>query len=178
MAYGNEVWLAYVGEDKIRTVLASLGIKLPGLTVDREPGSWDAFEDALRNLPYHQALRKAHLCALGLLGFMVADVQRNASPSYTAFDTPLGRREFAPFELEFSFDPDEMGEEPKHAILGVPLSGRYTPTFLDWKNVDGTLHPVVFDTEMIRNIRIAREEILVAAPFMKAAPIIVIERHY
>ena len=57
-------------------------------------------------------------------------------------------REMVPFELE-CFAESEFDEQPddETAAVGVAISGRYFPTFADYKDAHGTLSPMVFNDE-------------------------------
>lgn len=74
--------------------------------------------------------------------------------------------------LYLHYDPYEMNEEPKHAILGISLISRYRPTLLDWKYEHGGSGEVVtLDKQTITNIEIARKHIEKVLPVFAKADI-------
>ncbi len=181
MAYGNEVWLALVGEDKILPALKTLGIDCPPFP-SRDGDDFDEWVEDLENnlmgLPLQEKLKQLHKESLAKLGFTDLKPGRGLSNGYLEGITPLGKREFEPFELRFHWDPHEMNEEPEHALLGVALSGRYVPTYLDWRDPNGTLWPVIFNEEMLRDIHIVRFQLDHLIPILVGVPIVVVEMHY
>ncbi len=57
---------------------------------------------------------------------------------YIQAHTPQGPREFSPFGLALYGDEDEMGDVwPNDFVVGVKVSGRYFPTWLDWQDPHG-----------------------------------------
>src|SRR5581483_4453491 len=101
----------------------------------------DVFEPVLD--AFEPQLRQAHHAALLELGFTPpADINE----SYPRYETPAGEREFMPFRLEMFYDPGEMGDSAEDAVIGVAISGRYFPTFADWKDAHGCM-PMIFDAE-------------------------------
>jgi len=168
MAYGSELILGFIGQE---------AIKATGLfMVD-----WDRREVKF-NHPVtlkhpeivNQRLEVAHQLALEDMGFKQI-TKKNGSISAI---TPLGEREFYPFKLELHFDPDEMGETEDSAVVGVAISGRYFPTFADWKDEHGSLYLIVFDREMKKCMEIAQKRISEELPIFANAVYIVKEKHY
>ena len=102
---------------------------------------------------------------------------RFKNDDYPIYETSKGPREFAPFRLELFYDPGEMGEDPEHAILGVALSGRYFPTFLDWKDPHGGVQ-FVFNTELNNGIAAARLRLIEGFEIFDESLIAIKEIHY
>jgi hypothetical protein len=97
---------------------------------------------------------------------------------YFIYKTPLGDREFSPFKLQFFFDPHEMGEEIEDSIIGVSISGRYFPKFVDWRDPNGTITNVPIGPNPPKEITVACNRIIEAVPCFKNADVIVTMRHY
>lgn len=57
------------------------------------------------------------------------------------------------------YQPDEMGDTLETVTFGVAITGRYWPTFADWKDPNGTLDPMIFDGALGNMQRIAEEAI-------------------
>lgn len=95
------------------------------------------------------------------------------------FETPLGEREFSPWTLEFQYDPNEMGEVYReHGVICVAISGRYFPTFLDWRDPHGTVWNLVVGPDIPKEMMVARKRIIEAVPCFEQAEWIVREKHY
>lgn len=98
---------------------------------------------------------------------------------YEIWTTPLGDREFTGgFYLEACYDPDEMGDRPEDATIGVHISGRYFPTFADWEDTCGTISPMIFSGGLEKAMAIAKKNIEKAVPQMTGAHWIVKQIHY
>ena len=137
----------------------------------------DAFEPVLGE--FDAALRKAHHAALLELGFTPKKGKKKNDNrlDYPIFNTPEGEREFSPFDLELFYDPGEMGDNAEDAVIGVAISGRYFPTFADWKDAHGCV-PMIFDAEMQRIMEIAKRHITGVLPCLQEAPWMVLMIHY
>lgn len=88
------------------------------------------------------------------------------------------RLEFSPIRLRFHFDPDNLGEMVEDGIIGIAISGRYTPTFLDWRNERGTMWNITFDKELLDMVELAKSHIVTVLPQFEKAHIIIRENHY
>ena len=178
MAYGNEVVLGW-GLNEYAHVGAVLGVKLPRSAY---PDEWkedvETGEIVSIQAELDGRLDAAHLAALAGAGFTMSMASRPSIGRYTRAQTPCGTRSFRPFVFELFYDVGEMDDTPETSTFGVALSGRYFPTFLDWKDEHGTLYPVRFDAEMNRLIQIARHHIEAEFPIFSTASIIVVGRHY
>ena len=171
MAYGIEIHLAFVGAEKIVELLNNLGFEfeVDGFIQECEDNcnSFEFIEDM------NQHARKAHNEAAKMSGWtLVKDDVR--LPEYM---TPYGHRKVAPFDFGIYFDTDTMGETPEDMTMGVALSGRYFPTFLDIENAHGTIYNFSLDKNKAQ-IDLAREEIVKELPFMKDAEVILREIYY
>lgn len=174
MAYGNEVVLGFVGALKIRELLAQLGFEDPEpLAEDMDKWLSECCDDINMFLA-QQDMQDSHRRTLELAGFAFVKALDHDSAQYA---TPAGPRRFTQFQVELFWDQD-MEPLPEQAVLGVSLSSRYVPTFLDWRDEHGTLYPIVFDDEMNTLIFLATEELTRVLPWMTDAKVIVLERHY
>lgn len=171
MANGNEVVLGFrFHEYGSLNELSSLD-----LTTLNER-SEDEIRDALWtdfNL-FNDALKMAHIEMLKEAGFTILG-ERNG---HIVAQTPMGVREFSPIHLYFYFDPYELGEEIEDSIIGIAISGRYVPTFLDWRSEHGTMWNITFDNELLDMAEIARAQIVKVLPQFQRAHIIIRETHY
>jgi hypothetical protein len=120
-------------------------------------------------------LKEAHLECIATLGRVLGETEDDR---HVIAETPLGEREFARFTVELFYDWSEMNERPEDTTFGIALSGRYFPTFLDWKDPSGTLWPVRLDQATLHQIAIARAAIEKRLPIFADAHLAVIERHY
>jgi hypothetical protein len=171
MAFGFELVLGFPFEQFS---------KVSHLTkVDIQNRQWnneDDFRDEVLDefLHFSDALKVAHLLTLKKVGFY--DVVEDAR-GFTAI-TPLGKRDFSPFHLQWKFDPYELEDQIKDSIIGISLSGRYVPTFLDWKSTHGTISNVAINKELLDMVKIARTEIVKVIPEFADAELIIREEHY
>ena len=107
----------------------------------------------------------------------IQSVNKHLSDGYFDVTTEYGTKTAAPWGLALQFDPHEVGEGPEHVTLGVDLSSRYFPTFIDMKNSHGTLDGIDFDV-MYHDIQIAKEEILKLVPELADAKVIIRDIFY
>lgn len=163
MAYGTEIVLGIRGMDNINKLLKK--VKQPLIDVD----TYYEWQEN-HTLP---DLTKAHEeCLRTFFG-------KVSTASYgIGCVTPSGVRSFSPFSLQLYFDPDEMGDEPENAVLGVGLSGRYFPSYLDWRSEHGCIEHVVMDEQTMDMIEKAKEEITKAFPPAKDFEVMYVECHY
>lgn len=138
------------------------------------PKSFIKFEESVCAI---DLLHEAHKKACAEMGFKFIG-RWKTNPDYDVYVTPLGDRITAPFRLEKHLDESEMCETEKEAVIGISVSGRYFPTFLDWRDPHGTLYNIVFDDEMKKDMAIARKHIVEALPIMEKAVWIVKQKHY
>ena len=141
--------------------------------------SWEALDSDGSVNDANDALVDAHYNACLEMGWKPKGKKKKNTMigEYPIFETPLGLREFSPFSLEVHYDPGEMGEGPEQAILGVAVSGRYFPTFIDWEDSSGTIWNLVCDHTQPMWV-IAKKHICTALPWMKDAKWVVKEKHY
>lgn len=81
---------------------------------------------------------------------------------HVVYDTQLGEREFSIWSLTYYYDPDEAGHWATDALIGVNLSSRYFPTFIDWKSEHGT--GLLKFSENQPEMVIAKKHIIAAIP--------------
>jgi hypothetical protein len=190
MPYGNEVVLGFAPEE-YPEVAKALGIELPFCITEDDSEERAEEEAAIWNQikvtgsgdwlwdhgvrPLNERAIEAHHEALKLVGFTeITPVDRARVKALT----PLGWREFCPFSFELFYDPHECDDEPEMTTFGVALSGRYCPTFLDWKDEHGTLYPVRFDQETDGFIAAARSCLVKRWPIFTRAHIAVVLKFY
>lgn len=131
--------------------------------------------------PYQAILLKAWHVSCAEMGWKPVEkkkAKKSRKDDYPVYITPAGEREFSPWQLQFSYDPGEMCETPDQAIIGVAISGRYFPTFLDWKDSSGGIWNFVFGPRPVQELEIARRNIIKALPVFENADWIVRENHY
>ena len=164
------------GHPKLHEIAKEMGLK-----IDLKGQEQDLLPEK-RIDEINQQLQTIHLQALRDMGFEIREIKpkkkRSLLDDYVHAKTPLGMREFAPFTLELFYDPDEMGEEPEQATLAISISGRYFPTFADWRDPHGTLWPLVFNDELRGVMEIAKRHIIKVLPQFRDAEWSVKELHY
>lgn len=176
MANGTEVVLGWGFADYAR-IREALGISIP-----TTPDEWDALNEkgneeylaGTSTKKINKLLEEAHQECVATLGKVIGKDRDRC----TLVETTLGPRSFSPFRIELHYDPSEMDETPEVTTFGVSLSGRYLPTFLDWKDPSGCLWPVRFDAELNALIAVARTAIEKRIPIFATAHLAVIEKHY
>lgn len=192
MGYGNEIILGYPCPTYKQVLEKALGIVLPDLTekdthledsegVQEALLGWDLIDfdgsDRVQSaIDADIALMKAHKDACLEMGFWLV-TGKPAIENYLIVSTPFGERTMCPFALEMVYDPDEMGDNRHSAIFGVPISGRYFPTFADWSDDSGGMTNILCDPEQKEWV-IAKKHIVLALPWMKDAKFYVKEKHY
>lgn len=163
MATGNEVWLAIIGHKKISKALNDMGCAgelKAGLNFNL-----DDYERNEETISLFESHLEKHACNSQIMNAGLEILKEKFGSfkllenDYVLCDTPMGERQFSKFALNFHMDSNDMDESVEEAILGVRLSSRYSPTFLDWKN-DGTLHPVVFDKELLADLELAKKHLM------------------
>jgi hypothetical protein len=200
MAYGNEIVLGFT-YDKWPILEKELKLNIPR----PRPGDPNGFEeyeegffedlseiDGLREYwenfdvheiveklltPHQAVLLKAWEISCEEMGWKLLEKAKKKK-SFLPYMTPAGEREFSPWQLEFGYDPYNMEETPDQAIIGVAVSGRYFPTFLDWKDAHGGIWNFVFGPKPVQELEIARRNIIKAIPVFEAADWIIREKHY
>lgn len=192
MATGNEIWLGgscdfywkHAPPDAPRLPTCE-ELDDPESSGDelREFGAaFEAYADG-----YRTRLLRAWYDAIAAVGwtpdvsFDHAREQRDkpAFPGPIDVSTPVGPRQMYPFVLRADHC-DAMGYEPPEMPFGVALSGRYRPTFLDYRDESGAIPPVlpIWDEEYFSMIAIARPLIVRVLPWLAEAKICVVEQFY
>ncbi len=168
MAIGAELLIGFSGKGKIDEIAASLG-----LSVDFDSG------DVTPDESYNQIstnIKGAWREAIGELGLEIIGADRWG---YPIARTPTGNRVMTPWDLRLYYDPDEMGDEPEHAIFGISLITRYKPTFLDWaKEHGGSGDVITLNIDTMVKIQVARRHIEKVLPIFAVADIHIKELHY
>lgn len=172
MATGVEVVLGVRGQEAINKILVSMGKP----EVDLNEGAWSYdWETDVGKLP---SLVDAHKACLEAFFSNVRPGSDFGTVNHFRADTPEGPRQFAFFWLELFYDPHEMGDTPEFAVFGVALSGRYWPTYLDWRSKHGCIEHVTLDKQTMAMIDKAKEEITKALPQAASFEVMFVERHY
>lgn len=104
------------------------------------------------------------------LGFKKVNKKKS---DYKFYETPNGVQEFCVLELEYYMDPYEMGEDAEMALLGISVSSRYFPNFVDW---NGFLWNIKLEENLER--RIIREQICKQFPEFQTASYYIKQRWY
>lgn len=97
--------------------------------------------------------------------------------SHPVLDTPWGLRECSVWGLS-EYRDGEYEVEYKDAFIGVNLSARYFPTYLDMSSEHGTLDDCVIDDEFLKKIAIAKEELIYILPVFSNAKVRLLQIHY
>lgn len=123
-------------------------------------------------------LLNAWLDAVKAMGWTAKPAKKSLRQGHVV-ETPAGKWEFSPFSLGAEYG-GEMEFFPPDMPIGVPLSSRYYPTFLDYRDPSGALpNPlVVWDRETAKMIEVAARHIVAAVPWLANAPTMVVEIHY
>lgn len=191
----NELFIGFRGLRDVTEALATLGIievEFESLKDNDEEGSitarlanladeesednwirWDLFDlvqDQVSWSKVSTAVARTYRKALEAAGFEILPVE---SPDmiFVPAETPLGYREFSAWKIELFQDP-----ETEDLFLGISLSGRYNPTFCDWKNEHGGLNPIVFNDELRGMVEIAEGLLTTAWPHLENANLMVVSR--
>jgi hypothetical protein len=173
MAHGIELIFGFCYSDSPE--LFSESVQELGLDLDTSRESHEYLKPDEDKLKVNLKLREIHLRCLKDMGFKV---NKNSKNRYVNVETPLGEREFVPFDIELFLDPHEMGEDINCAVFGVSISGRYFPTFADWRSKHGTIYPLSFNEEVKKCMEIASKHIMEEFPIFKKANWIVKEIWY
>ena len=179
MALGNEVMLGW----RVKDFCKVFGIKMLTKHEWSEGEKSFEFKEAVETLLPKTAFDTAHKNALVKSGIAKnlrkpSEYPFNADDRYVEGDTSKGKRTFALLSMEVAGDEIELGDRyPDDFIVGISISGRYVPTYLDWRDPNGTLDTVSLD-EMAKEIRIIRREIEKAEPRFKTAKFYVKMKFY
>lgn len=114
-------------------------------------------------------LREAHILAIDRAGFTLDEKTREEGNLIAS--TPCGRREFKPFSLEMVYEPVELGHLPGDAMLGVAISGRYFPVFLDYKEPYGGGAYIDCSDPLIQ---LAKDQITLKLPIFSSSRLLVV----
>ena len=168
MATGTELFIGFLGKEKIDEVATSLGLQIK-LGDDIKP------EEILNQI--NADLKGAWRDAITELGLEVIGEIPNR-PLFIVRN-PIRDQEMLYWRLELNYDPYEMGDEPEHAILGVSLISRYSPVFLDWAKPHGGSGDIItLDSRTMINIHVAWKHIEKVMPIFNKAEIHIKELHY
>lgn len=166
MAYGVELVIGFNHEKW--NLVRKMKVKIPDLELS---------DDRNLTIPkeLYESISNAQRLAFEDMGF---EFLRNSNGGWMIYTTPLGQREFTPWNLELYYDPHELGEKPEDAVIGVAISGRYFPTFLDWKNPNGTIDNQVVGPEPPKEIQIAHKRLIEAHSCFEKADWLIKMNHY
>lgn len=184
MAYGSEIVLGWHGIDAVKDAAARLGIRFRSLhDVGDEVGLLPP-DRLVDDLPFEIVLPNKHMAttshraAMAGMGWTIKGMTKEPHPTFIV-ETPFGLREAFPWSIQLQYDVDEMGDDYSTITLGIHLSARYFPCFLDMESEHGTLaNTIAFTGETMRRIAVARSAILVDMPAFSDAYILVREIHY
>ena len=177
MAYGMEVVLGWPRSSfkEIQKYSKDFGVEQIPVTEKQ----WNRLlegEGASSIFHRHPDLETIHKNVLDSV-FPLSAPATAASNRHLVKDTPLGKREFATFVFEMFLD-EEINDDPDQAVFGISLSGRYYPTFLDWKDPSGSLDVLILDEDSMQMVETARRYIVEKFPIFQTAKVCVVMRHY
>ena len=168
MPSDNEVLLGWPLEEFCKV----FGLRMPTAKERTDFDGWEAFETSVANLIPKDKLLKAQAKAL-VNSKIAKNLRKSAEQDYLDGDTSMGVRTFAPLRLEIFGDEVELGDEyPDTFLVGISISGRYFPTYLDWRDPNGTLTNICLE-EMQPEIQAIRGEIERLEPKFKTAKVYV-----
>jgi hypothetical protein len=179
MAYGVEVVLGWP-EREFAAVSALLGVKLPVTEDDwqdvRDHGcdDWMRLQDGFEVLD--KSIKSAQIKMLAEEGYQYLGWEDDSL--HLVYDTPWGRRDFQAMRLALYYDWREMGERPQDAVVGVSLSSRYRPMFLDAQDPHGTIYHFILDEPMQGRIALARRRLTQHVPAFDTSRLMVVQQHY
>lgn len=180
MATGTEIWFGYMyPEYHVKAPPDAPRMPWPIPNDGSEDGWSEEWREAM-GLYSHNAtvVQEAWMCAMNRIGLKPGTPkERDFFPVYVAENKE--RYDFVPFKLEYELG-GEMGWAFPDVPIGVALSSRYFPTFLDYRSSSGTLpNPIIiWEEETKKLIDIAVEEIVKAVPWLKSGKLMVLEIHY
>ena len=170
MPYDTEIVLGVRGTREVNAVLASMGLK--PVTIDDYGPSEEWYQEA--RFP---SLLDAHTRLLDEFFTAPEYVPRsNLRDEFILATTPLGPRRFKVLRFDLLYDYEY--NVPESVVFGVPLSGRYSPTLLDWRAEHGTSEGMIADGQFLRMIDRAREEIAKVVPQATTFRAYFHEQHY
>jgi hypothetical protein len=179
MPVDREIHFGFIGPAAIYKLVEELDV--PVQTYDEAPTTlkelrqapFDLFEmDITKIEPVLEEIYDAITARLGWTKTGQND------QGYTIYQTPFGERVASSCWLCLNYDPDEIGDEPEDATIGINLSSRYFPCILDIENPHGTLGNVVDFDALVSQIAICREEIVKRLPAFADAKVFFREIFY
>ena len=101
------------------------------------------------------------------------DPEAKVVQHHVVANTSAGPRELSPFRLEYWGDNGggNRWSWPDDFCVGVPLSSRYYPTWLDWEEEHGTDGKLRLNTETVARIEAARSALAEPLPEIAGAEI-------
>ena len=169
MPSDNEIMLGWPLEEFCKL----FNLKMPTLKEREDEDVWEAFERAVANLIAKDKLLLAQANAL-MKSKIAKNLRKPTEPpwnegDYIEGDTSKGTRTFASLGIEIIGDESEIGDEyPCDFLVGIAISGRYVPTYLDWRDPCGTMNNISFEA-MQPEILVIRKEIERLEPRFKTA---------
>jgi len=203
LAYPRMEWERHAPPDAPRLHLGNATVRPAGLPekhTDKQYTQWRAACDSWRaeaEAGYDDwrekfdewagrqkaALRKAWEGAVKEMGW---SFEGKGKPGRKAHSTVRGEYpavdgvEHSPFDLDAPGLHNEGGFELDTLPVGVPLSSRYYPCFLDHEDSSGGLpNPLdLTDATLTTRVRVAKRHITAALPWMELARLNVVLMHY
>ena len=183
MPADREIHLGFIGPDAIYSTVDALGLQV----IDCEDEKLTT-TSALRSNPFNLfdfdehshdkinvVLREAYQAVAARLGWTFIGT---ADDDDMLYDTPYGRRQTPGFSICLTYDPDEIGDEPQDATIGIDLSSRYRPIVLDIESAHGAMRSVIEFEELQPRIQVCREEIVKRLPAFAEAKVFIREVFY
>lgn len=183
MPADREIHLGFIGPDAIYNAVDALGLQViewggekPTTTSALRSNPFDLFEfDENSYKTINVVLREAYQAIAARLGWTFIGT---TDDDYMLYDTPYGRRETCGFSICLTYDPDEIGDDPQDATIGIDLSSRYRPTVLDIESAHGVMRSVIEFEDLQPRIAICREEIVKRLPAFAEAKVFIREIFY
>lgn len=174
MPSAMECALGVVGPEAVTKTLLAMFPKLKAEDIDLEDFEftrevfWDFAGDIngnIQGIAFPKMVERA--------GFTITKKEK----SYLHVNTPLGPRKLGKPNFTIYYDPHETMQTLDDIVLGVRLSSRYVPTYLDWRCEHGS--PGTFALRAMEPmLSIAREEIKPFVPWIDDADVCVIDCFY
>lgn len=195
MAYGYEIHFGYVGIDACNAFLARTGITVVNnewygkgdkdtLSFINQDHSDSLDQDSPIFLDISARVKEAWDTAMAEMGWPFKLENANAygmnTLDYMEAKTVYGYRTCRKFSIDIDYDPDEMGHTlGEDVTIGVQLSGRYFPVFVDMSDSHGTvsLHHMAHP-EYQNLINVAVRNIVAKVPELSDAVVFFKEIHY
>ncbi len=185
MAYGIEIVLGWT--ENLFSEVAKAGIGAPVTNEDWEEAESRGYDDYLWKKSAGLAKEIAEHAKNVQLTMLVAMGMKKVPWKSGTFSQDLvmalppdGReRGFRRASIGFHYDPYEMGDERKDAVIGISLVTRYSPCLLDWEHEHGgSGSKFVLEEDVLKTAGAFQYAMTAAFPVFGLAKLIVVQCHY